>query len=85
MQVLLITLTTTIFLSVSIMLVVSETDIIEIAKTIAYQLTQILRLQSQNITDIQYHGHASYDNNELIYWKETKNFANGCSAHITGG
>jgi hypothetical protein len=35
--------------------------------------------------DIQYRGHKSYGSNELLYWKETKNFANGCSAHITGG
>ena len=34
--------------------------------------------------DIQYNGHHSYDNNNLLYWKETKNFNNGCSAHITG-
>jgi hypothetical protein len=38
-----------------------------------------------NAGDIQYANHASIDNNNLIYWKETKNFANGCSAHITGG
>ena len=35
--------------------------------------------------DLQYNGHHSFGNNELIYWKETKNFANGCSAHISGG
>lgn len=35
--------------------------------------------------EIQYVGHHSYDNLNLIYWKETKNFNNGCSAHITGG
>jgi len=35
--------------------------------------------------DIQYNGHMSFNNNNLMYWKETKNFANGCSAHITGG
>lgn len=34
--------------------------------------------------DIQYNGHHSYDNNNLLYWKETKNFHNGCSAHVTG-
>jgi len=34
--------------------------------------------------DIQYFGHYSYGNLNLIYWKETKNFANGCSAHISG-
>eukprot|EP00957_Ditylum_brightwellii_P021843 1647746-Ditylum_brightwellii.AAC.1 len=38
-----------------------------------------------NAGDIQYANHASIENNNLIYWKETKNFANGCSAHITGG
>lgn len=35
--------------------------------------------------DIQYNGHNSYDNLNLLYWKETKNFQNGCSAHITDG
>ena len=35
--------------------------------------------------DIQYNGHHSYDSNNLMYWKETKNFNNGCSAHISGG
>lgn len=33
--------------------------------------------------DIQYNGHKSYDNDNLMYWKETKNFDNSCSAHIT--
>jgi hypothetical protein len=32
--------------------------------------------------DLQYRYHASLDNNNLIYWKDTKNFADGCSAHI---
>jgi hypothetical protein len=36
-------------------------------------------------TDIQYNGHQSFDNNNLLYWKETKNFENGCSAHLTRG
>jgi hypothetical protein len=35
--------------------------------------------------EMQYVDHHSYHNNELMYWKETKNFDNGCSAHITGG
>eukprot|EP00559_Dactyliosolen_fragilissimus_P007575 CAMPEP_0184856030 /NCGR_PEP_ID=MMETSP0580-20130426/1187_1 /TAXON_ID=1118495 /ORGANISM="Dactyliosolen fragilissimus" /LENGTH=1243 /DNA_ID=CAMNT_0027350795 /DNA_START=75 /DNA_END=3803 /DNA_ORIENTATION=- len=35
--------------------------------------------------DIQYNGHHSFNNLNLIYWKETKNFENGCSAHLTGG
>lgn len=34
--------------------------------------------------DIQYKGHASLNNNNLIYWKETKNFDDSCSAHISG-
>lgn len=34
--------------------------------------------------DIQYYGHQSFDNNNLLYWKETKNFENGCSAHVSG-
>ncbi|KAK1742392.1 hypothetical protein QTG54_006957 [Skeletonema marinoi] len=34
--------------------------------------------------DMQYNGHQSFENNNLMYWKETKNFENGCSAHITG-
>ena len=35
--------------------------------------------------DIQHNGHHSYSNLNLIYWKETKNFANGCSSHLVGG
>ena len=33
--------------------------------------------------DLQYRFHTSIDNNNLIYWKETKNFQDGCSAHIS--
>mmetsp|Transcript_32276 Transcript_32276/g.67849 ORF Transcript_32276/g.67849 Transcript_32276/m.67849 type:complete len:1275 (+) Transcript_32276:77-3901(+) len=33
--------------------------------------------------DIQYNGHHSYDSLSSLYWKETKNFQNGCSAHVT--
>jgi len=33
--------------------------------------------------DIQYNGHLSFDSNNLLYWKETKKFENGCSAHVT--
>ena len=32
---------------------------------------------------MQYNGHHSYDNLNLIYWKETKGFEDGCAAHIT--
>ncbi|CAF4040020.1 unnamed protein product [Adineta steineri] len=32
--------------------------------------------------DLQYRYHTSINNNNLIYWKETKNFQDGCSAHI---
>ena len=32
-----------------------------------------------------YTGHHSYNNLNSLYWKETKNFDNFCSAHITGG
>lgn len=35
--------------------------------------------------DIQHNGHSSIDSDNLIYWKETKNFADGCSAHIKDG
>ena len=38
-----------------------------------------------NAGDMQHRGHVSYNNNNLIYWKETKNFADGCSAHISEG
>ena len=34
--------------------------------------------------DIQYLRHTSIANNNLIYWKETKNFQDGCSAHLSG-
>ena len=33
--------------------------------------------------DLQYKFHSSVNNQNLIYWKETKNFQDGCSAHIT--
>ena len=35
--------------------------------------------------DIQYREHSAYDSNNLLYWKTTKNFADGCSAHLLGG
>ncbi len=35
-----------------------------------------------NAGDLQYRFHTSIDNNNLIYWKETKNFQDGCSSHI---
>jgi hypothetical protein len=35
--------------------------------------------------NIQYNGHQSHGNLNLLYWKETSNFHNGCSAHLTGG
>jgi hypothetical protein len=35
------------------------------------------------VGDIQYRGHVSLNNKNLIYWKETKNFEDGCSAHIS--
>jgi hypothetical protein len=35
--------------------------------------------------DIQYANHFSESNNCLIYWKVTKNFQDGCSAHMSGG
>ncbi len=38
-----------------------------------------------NAGDVQYQGHYSYNNHNLLYWKETKNMEDGCSAHITGG
>jgi hypothetical protein len=33
--------------------------------------------------DIQYRRHVNIDNLNSIYWKETKTFQDGCSAHIT--
>ncbi|CAF1388475.1 unnamed protein product [Adineta ricciae] len=35
-----------------------------------------------NAGDLQYRFHTSVHNQNLIYWKETKNFQDGCSAHI---
>jgi hypothetical protein len=35
--------------------------------------------------DIQYAKHTSFDNLNLIYWKTTKNFNDGCSSHIKDG
>ena len=36
-----------------------------------------------NAGDIQYYGHSSMNNLNKIYWKETKSFQDGCSAHIS--
>ena len=38
-----------------------------------------------NAGDLQHSGHYSTENNELMYWKETKTFENGCGAHIVNG
>jgi hypothetical protein len=38
-----------------------------------------------NLGDVQYTHHTSINNLNLIYWKETKNFVDGCSAHIKDG
>ncbi len=38
-----------------------------------------------NAGDIQYQNHHSFENLNLIYWKETKNFEDGCAAHISNG
>mmetsp|Transcript_43333 Transcript_43333/g.48510 ORF Transcript_43333/g.48510 Transcript_43333/m.48510 type:complete len:1556 (-) Transcript_43333:209-4876(-) len=35
--------------------------------------------------DIQHYGHYSVNNNNLMYWKETKTFANGCASHLVNG
>ncbi len=35
------------------------------------------------VGDLQYKQHTSISNNNLIYWKMTKNFEDGCSAHIS--
>jgi hypothetical protein len=32
--------------------------------------------------DIQYRYHTSIENTNLIYWKETKNFQDGCASHL---
>jgi len=32
--------------------------------------------------DIQFRNHASFDCTELVYWKTTKVFADGCSTHF---
>ena len=36
-----------------------------------------------SVGDVQYHAHIAQNNNNNIYWKESKNFADGCSAHIS--
>lgn len=38
-----------------------------------------------DVGDVQYSQHSAFSNNNNIYWKETKNFADGCSAHISDG
>jgi len=35
--------------------------------------------------DLQHRGHHATENNNNIYWKETKNFKNGCGAHLMSG
>ena len=35
--------------------------------------------------DVQFKRHYSENNNNLIYWKTTKDFADGCAAHLTRG
>jgi hypothetical protein len=37
------------------------------------------------VGDFQYNRHVSINNLNNIYWKETKNFADGCSGHIVNG
>ncbi|KAL6070177.1 G8 domain-containing protein [Balamuthia mandrillaris] len=37
---------------------------------------------SYHLGDIQFRNHIAIDNNQPIYHKETKNFADGCSAHF---
>jgi hypothetical protein len=36
-----------------------------------------------NVGGLQYQNHISYNNLNNIYWKETNDFSDGCSAHIT--
>jgi hypothetical protein len=38
-----------------------------------------------NVNDVQFRGHVSWGNLNNLYWKETANFADGISAHISGG
>ena len=38
-----------------------------------------------DLGDIQYAHHSSLDSLNLIYWKTTKNMADGCASHIKGG
>jgi len=38
-----------------------------------------------NAGDIQYKDHVSIENLNLIYWKESKSFADKCSAFLSGG
>jgi len=35
--------------------------------------------------DIQYKDHMSVESNNLLYWKESKNFSDGCSSFLKGG
>ena len=38
-----------------------------------------------SVGDLQYGGHTSVGNLNNLYWKTTKNFADGCSAHVSNG
>ena len=62
-----------------------------IVRPLTYTFPPVSLFQDNNFVghygagDIQHNGHHSYNNLNLIYWKETKNFGNGCSSHLVGG
>ena len=35
--------------------------------------------------DVQYLRHVALDSHNLLYWKTSKDFADGCSSHLLGG
>jgi hypothetical protein len=37
-----------------------------------------------HLGDIQFRDHHSQESSNILYWKETKNFADGCAPHIIG-
>ena len=46
---------------------------------------QVVFVGQYDAGDVQYLRHTSVNNNNLIYWKTTKPFTDGCSAHISSG
>lgn len=56
-----------------------------LALTLSVLMLCACALAIDDAGDLQYLRHTSVANNNLIYWKTTKDFADGCSSHLHGG